>query len=83
MYARFDREHARGNLKTAWSHVLAIEDISYAMPRNVQESAALLASVWAQHSRNIASEDESSYQAIDKAIDEVKQDIVVTINQLR
>ena len=83
LYARFERDHDRANLKTAWSHVLAIEDISYAMPQDVQQSAEILANVWSEHSGNIASEHEGSYQAIDQAIDEVKQEIVIAIGQLR
>ncbi|MEM8843700.1 MAG: hypothetical protein AAGB35_01515 [Pseudomonadota bacterium] len=83
LYARFDRNDDRGDLKTGWSHVLAVEDISYAMPQHVQDSAAMLAQVWAKHSNEITSDEVSGYQAIDEKIDDVKQEIVIAINQLR
>lgn len=83
LYARYDREDERGDLKTGWSHVLAVKDISYAMPADVQDSAAMLVEVWSKHSGDIVSEQQNGYQAIDQAIDEVKQEIVLAINALR
>ena len=83
LYARYDQADDRGDLKTGWSHVLAVKDISYAMPENVQSSAAMLVKVWSEYSHVITADEQNAYQAIDQAIDEVKQEIIISINALR
>ncbi len=83
LYARFDREDERGDIKTGWSHVLAVKDLSYAMPEKVQVDAAQLSSIWQTHANGISENQSESYQAIDKSIDAVKKQIVIAINDLR
>ena len=83
LYARYDRNDERGDIKSGWSHVLAVKDISYAMPLDVQNTALKLSEVWQQHATGIAQDQADSYQMIDKSIDEVKQSIVIAINALQ
>ena len=82
LYARFDREDDRGDIKTGWSHVLAVKDLSYAMPEKVQKDAADLFNVWQIHANGINENQSDSYQEIDKSIDSVKSQIVIAINNL-
>lgn len=82
LYARYDRDDERGDIKSGWSHVLAVKDISYAMPLDVQDAALKLSEVWQQHAGGLAQDQADSYQMIDKSIDEVKQSIVIAINAL-
>ena len=82
LYARYDQEDERGDIKTGWAHVLAVKDLSYAMPERVQTSAIMLSVVWSEHSHGIFSEEEESYKAVDKAIDEVKREIIAAIKAL-
>ena len=82
LYARFDRDDARGDLKSGWSHVLAVKDISYAMPESVQKDAITLSLVWQQNAHEIGSKQDENYQQIDQAIDKVKKQIVSAINEL-
>ena len=82
-YARFDRDDERGDIKTGWSHVLAVKDLSYAMPDKVQVDAIQLSSVWEQHASGIHLNQNESYKAVDQSIDVVKKQIVTAINNLK
>lgn len=82
-YARYDRQDERGDIKTGWVHVLAVKDLSFAMPTPVQESASNLSQVWSDHSSGLAAEEAQSYQAVDASIETIKQQIVVAIKALR
>ena len=82
LYARFDRDDDRGDIKSGWSHVLAVKDISYAMPEPVQQDAIALSVAWQQNVQGIASHQDQSYQQIDLAIDTIKKQIVDAINEL-
>ena len=82
-YARYDQQDERGDVKTGWVHVLAVKDISYAMPAAVQASAADLSQVWSDHSNGLAAEEAASYQAVDESIEAIKQQIVLSIKALQ
>lgn len=82
-YARYDNLDDRGDIKTGWVHILAIKDISYAMPESVQESALNLSQVWSEHSNGLSAEQTASYQAVDESIEEIKVQIVNSIKGLR
>ncbi len=83
LYARFDRGDERGDIKTGWAHVLAVKDLSYAMPKEVQNSALALSEVWSSHSNGLSSNQLESYRVVDQSIDEIKQQIVLAISNLR
>ena len=83
LYARYDQQDERGDIKTGWAHVLAVKDLSYAMPPQVQESASSLSDIWSSHSNGLTSNESDSYRAVDKSIDDVKQKIVIAISNLR
>ena len=82
-YARYDSSDERGDIKTGWAHVLAVKDLSYAMPQAVKDSADGLSQAWSTHSSGLTSSESASYDAVDQSIDEVKQEIVLAISQLR
>jgi len=83
LFARYDRDDERGDIKSGWSHVLAIKDISYAMPTNVQDHAQKLLQVWQENAAHLQSNEDDGYQQVDQAIDEMKQQIVSTIKALK
>ena len=82
LYARFDHDDDRGDIKSGWSHVLAVKDISYAMPKPVQQDATALSLAWQQNAQGLVSNQNESYQQIDQAIDLVKKQIITAINEL-
>jgi len=63
--------------------VLAIKDVSYAMPENVQHQAQELLRVWQENSDNLQADEDASYQKVDQSIDEMKLEIVTTIQSLK
>ena len=83
LYARYDQEDERGDVKSGWSHVLAVKDISYAMPQSIQDDAQHLLNVWQDHAPRLQTAESHSYQQVDQAIDQVKQHIVITIKALK
>lgn len=83
LYARFDSDDDRTDIKTGWSHVLAVKDLSYAMPSEVQNDALMLSDVWKQHASGISSNQPESYKEVDESIDEIKKQIVSAINALQ
>lgn len=83
LYAKYDHQDERGDIKTGWAHVLAVKDLSYTMPYSVQKSAKSLSEVWSNHSNGLRSSESQSYQAVDQSIDEMKQQIIIAISGLR
>ena len=83
LYARFGGGDARGDIKSGWSHVLAVKDISYAMPQSVQKDAIALSLIWQQNAEGITSNQNESYRLVDQSIDKVKEQIVIEINRLQ
>ena len=83
LYARYDRDDERGDIKTGWAHVLAVKDLSYAMPQKVRDSATSLSETWSKHSHGLASDASESYREVDQSIDQVKEQIVLAIGDLR
>lgn len=83
LYARFDQNDQRGDIKSAWSHVLAIKDVSYAMPEGVQHQAQNLIKVWQENAGNLQSDKGIAYQQVDQSIDEMKLQIITTIQSLK
>lgn len=82
LYARYDQEDERADIKTGWAHVLAVKDMSYTMPDNVQQSALNLSEVWSNNASGLTANDADSYQRIDQSIDAIKQQIVLAISDL-
>ena len=83
LYARYERDDERGNIKSAWSHVLAVKDISYAMPTEVQQHAQQLLRVWQANASNLQDDENDAYKHVDQAIDDMKQQIIITIKALK
>lgn len=82
LYAKYDRDDERGDIKTGWSHVLAVKDLSYSMPIQIKQSADQLAMTWSEHSSGLSQDKPLSYQAVDSSIDVIKEEIVLAISQL-
>lgn len=83
LYARYDRNDERADIKSAWSHVLTVKDMSYTMPTHVQDRAQQLLDVWQKNAAEIQTEKDHAYKQVDLAIDEVKKHIVLAITELK
>lgn len=82
LYAKYDQLDERGNIKTGWSHIIAVKDLSYSMPVQIKQSADDLAKNWGQHADGLARNQSVSYKSIDTSIDVIKKEIVLAISQL-
>lgn len=82
LYAKYDYDDERGDIKTGWSHVLAVKDLSYSMPMDIKQRAAQLADTWGEHSNGLKQDLPHSYRELDKSIDAIKKEIVLAISEL-
>ena len=72
LFARYGNGDARGDTTAGWTHVLALRDLSVAMPANIQQRASHLYKTWQENNRGISSADDSAYTTVDKEIDHIK-----------
>ncbi len=83
LFARFDAQDERGGTTVTWSHMLALQDLSFAMPYNIQEHDKKLFKIWQNNHENISDNDEGAYKMIDAEIDTFKAEIIVSISDLK
>ncbi len=82
LFARYGKGDVRGDVTEGWSDLLALRDLSFAMPANIQQQTEKLYKTWQENSGEISSADDSSYLMIDKGIDEIKAEIIAEISAL-
>ena len=82
LFARYDQKDERGDTTVAWSHMLALQDLSLAMPKNIQEQTEKLFKTWQANYQKISHADDSAYKMIDVEIDSVKDKIISSISKL-
>ena len=46
LFARYDIKDERGDTTVGWSHMLALQDLGLAMPKNIQEQTKKLFKTW-------------------------------------
>ena len=83
LFARYDTKDERGDTTVAWSHMLALQDLSLAMPKNIQEKTKKLFTIWQANYNKITHTNDSAYKMIDAEIDSVKDVIISSISELR
>ena len=62
LFARYGDGVSRGDTTKGWSHVLSIRDLSYAMPKNIQEHALLLYQTWQENNGQISAVNDVAYK---------------------
>lgn len=82
LFARYGKGGVRGDVTEGWSDLLALRDLSFAMPANIQQQTEKLYKTWQENSGEISSADDSSYLMINKGIDEIKAEIIAEISAL-
>jgi hypothetical protein len=71
----------RGNLRTGWTLVLVVRDISQLLDEEVQGSAATLWRTWDERHRQLATS-RGSERAIVAAIESVREDTLALLDRL-
>ena len=82
LFARYDQQDERGYTTIARSHMLALQDLSLAMPKNIQEQTKKLFKTWQANYQEISHTDDSEYKMIDADIDLIKDKIIASISKL-
>ncbi len=78
----YDKDTAnKGNLRTAWSHVLTIDDFSLLLDDSLQESSQSLHETWNDNWQIIATSEKSVNHTL-KAIDLVRKNIITLLRNL-
>jgi hypothetical protein len=78
----WDQElEGRGNLRTGWTLVLVVRDISQLLDEEVQGSAATLWQTWDERHRQLATSRDSE-RAIVAAIESVREDTLALLDRL-
>ncbi len=82
LFARFMPDDQRGDPTTGWAHVLAARDFAYPMPELVRDQAAALHASWSANFEDLASEDNTGYEAVDLQIETTKATILAALAAL-
>ncbi len=83
LFARYHQNDNRGDITVGWTHVLALRDISLAMPKEIKRLSNHLYKIWQENNADIAASNPAAYEAIDKEIDQLKVEILDVITALR
>ena len=81
--AHYDRDPANGNPRIGWTDVIVIHDLATVAPAPLESKAATLRTVWRDNWEQLASEDESSVDHIEAAIEDLRQATLRILRSLR
>ena len=81
-YARNDMSDSEleNSRKRGWVHVLAMKDLSYAMPEEVVKKSGTLFNEWTRHSDELQRKE--SHRTVDGAINELRESVLEAIQAL-
>ena len=81
--AHYDRDPANGNPRIGWTDVIVIHDLATVAPAPLESKAATLRDVWRGNWERLASDDESSVDHIETAIEDLRQATLSVLRGLR
>ena len=81
-FARYSPEDTRGDARTGWTHVLAVQDYAAIMPGGVMDAADELIVVWQGNFSNLADSDGRPYERVDAQIELVKEATLASLAAL-
>jgi len=79
--AHYDMDLQQGNPRSGWVEVLVLRDLSMLMPEGSQKQTQRLFDSWKENWQGLG-EDESAVAAIDNAINDLRQNVLESINKL-
>ncbi len=77
----YDMDETGGNPRIGWTQVIAIRDLAYSMPDEVQNACNGLYATWQDNWESLG-RSQDSFGRIDAAIDAAKQEILAAISAL-
>ena len=81
--AHYDRDQANGNPRIGWTDVIAIHDLATVSPAPLESRASTLREVWRDNWERLDSEDETSVDHIEAAVEDLRQATLITLRSLR
>jgi len=81
--AQYDRDRTQGNPRIGWTEVIVIHDLASVAPAPLESKAAQLREVWRTNWEHLGSEDESSVDHIEAAVEDLRQATLQTLRALR
>ena len=81
--AHYDRDHANGNPRIGWTDVIVIHDLSTVAPAPLESKASQLTEVWRNNWEGLDSDDETSVQHIEAAVEQLRLATLATLRSLR
>jgi len=81
LLSHYDMDDVRGNPRVGWTHVIAIKDLAYSMPADVQTACDDLFLVWQDNWDSLANTP-ASLDKIDSSINNAKGKILRAIEAL-
>jgi hypothetical protein len=81
--AHYDRDHANGNPRIGWTDVIVIHDLSSVAPVPLESKASELTEVWRNNWEGLDSDDETSVEHIEAAVEQLRLATLATLRSLR
>jgi hypothetical protein len=80
--AHYDHDAKRGNPRSGWVYVMAINDFSATMPWRVQARAAALLAAWRDHWEGLMTSGDADADAISDALEACRDAVVTELRAL-
>lgn len=80
--AHFDQDEEAGNPRKGWAEVLVLRDLAKLMPRSEPVRSEELFDAWSDNWAGLGGKDDMPVAAIDNAINDLRQDVVRTLEAL-
>lgn len=81
--AHYDRDLTHGNPRIGWTDVIVIHDLASVAPDPLESKAATLRDVWRNNWEHLETDDESSVDHIEAAVEDLRQTTLRTLRALR
>jgi hypothetical protein len=81
--AHYDHDSASGSPRIGWTDVIVIHDLASVAPAPLESKAATLRDVWRDNWERLGSEDETSVEHIEVAVEDLRQATVSTLRGLK
>lgn len=81
--AHYDRDTANGNPRIGWTDVIVIHDLATVAPAPLESKAATLRDAWRDNWEHLGSEDETSVDHIEAAVEDLRQATLGILRGLR
>jgi hypothetical protein len=81
--AHYDRDMANGNPRVGWTDVIVIHDLAQVAPAPLETKAAMLREAWHDNWERLGTEDETSVDHIEAAIEDLRSASVNTLRSLK